>query len=174
MEYGKFKTAQDLLDAYNNLEKTFTQKCQRVSQLEKMIEKDVPSNQTMMAEQPNPPQKEVLPCQTSNLTDGTSEQSPPTDTASAQPQQPNTVPQDVTVLEGKTVASNAITAEQLLQYVKDNRDEIAKIFGEERTATPTIVPKVMAGGGNVTMALPNKPRTIKEASIIAQDLFKNR
>ena len=34
-EYGKFKTARALLDAYNSLEAQFTRKCQRVSQLEK-------------------------------------------------------------------------------------------------------------------------------------------
>lgn len=34
-ELGKFKNAQALLDAYNNLQAEFTKKCQRLSQLEK-------------------------------------------------------------------------------------------------------------------------------------------
>lgn len=34
-EYGKFKSPEALLDAYNNLEKEFTRKCQRLSELEK-------------------------------------------------------------------------------------------------------------------------------------------
>lgn len=34
-EYGKFKSREALLDAYNNLEKEFTRKCQRLSELEK-------------------------------------------------------------------------------------------------------------------------------------------
>lgn len=34
-EYGKFKSPEALLDAYNNLEREFTRKCQRLSELEK-------------------------------------------------------------------------------------------------------------------------------------------
>ncbi len=34
-ELGKFKSAKALLDAYNTLEKEFTRKCQRISELEK-------------------------------------------------------------------------------------------------------------------------------------------
>ncbi len=34
-QYGKFKDAESLLDAYNNLQAEFTRKCQRLSELEK-------------------------------------------------------------------------------------------------------------------------------------------
>lgn len=34
-DFGKFKSAKALLDAYNNLQSEFTRKCQRVSELEK-------------------------------------------------------------------------------------------------------------------------------------------
>ena len=34
-QYGKFKDAQSLLDAYNNLQAEFTRKCQKLSELEK-------------------------------------------------------------------------------------------------------------------------------------------
>ncbi len=35
MEYGKFNSAEELLKGYTELEKSFTQKCQQLSALEK-------------------------------------------------------------------------------------------------------------------------------------------
>lgn len=35
--FGKFKNANDLLDAYNNLQSEFTRKCQRLSELESSV-----------------------------------------------------------------------------------------------------------------------------------------
>ncbi len=43
-EFGKFKSAQALLQAYNNLEAEFTKKCQKLSQLEK-DKTDAPQSQ---------------------------------------------------------------------------------------------------------------------------------
>ena len=40
---------------------------------------------------------------------------------------------------------------------------------EVHTAVP---PRVMTGGGNVSMALPNRPKTLKEASELAKQYFK--
>lgn len=46
-DLGKFKSAQALLDAYNNLQAEFTKKCQRLSELEKdKIAEDEKSGQT--------------------------------------------------------------------------------------------------------------------------------
>lgn len=36
--YGKFKTAESLMDAYNNLQAEFTRRCQRIKNLEKELE----------------------------------------------------------------------------------------------------------------------------------------
>ena len=38
--FGKFKTAESLLDAYNNLQSEFTKKCQKISELQKNIEEN--------------------------------------------------------------------------------------------------------------------------------------
>ena len=35
----------------------------------------------------------------------------------------------------------------------------------------TVPPRVMTGGGNVSMALPNRPKTLKEASELAKKYF---
>ena len=39
------------------------------------------------------------------------------------------------------------------------------------SATTPIPPRVMTGGGNVSMALPNRPKTLKEASELAKKYF---
>ena len=47
--YGKFKSAEKLLEAYNNLESEFTKKCQLLSELQKdkrQEESSAPSTQT--------------------------------------------------------------------------------------------------------------------------------
>lgn len=36
--FGKFKTAESLLDAYNNLQSEFTKKCQKISELQKNLD----------------------------------------------------------------------------------------------------------------------------------------
>lgn len=41
-----------------------------------------------------------------------------------------------------------------------------------QSACVTPPPKVMTGGGNVSMALPNRPKTLKEASELAKKYFK--
>lgn len=45
-QYGKFKDAESLLTAYNNLQAEFTRKCQRLSELEKQ-EQEVPAKEEM-------------------------------------------------------------------------------------------------------------------------------
>ena len=37
MEYGKFSSAEELMKGYTELEKSFTQKCQQLSALQKQI-----------------------------------------------------------------------------------------------------------------------------------------
>ena len=43
----------------------------------------------------------------------------------------------------------------------------------QSTEVHTVLPpRVMTGGGNVSMALPNRPKTLKEASELAKHYFK--
>ena len=42
------------------------------------------------------------------------------------------------------------------------------LSAEQQTITP---PRVMTGGGNVSMALPNRPKTLAEASELAKKYF---
>ena len=64
-----------------------------------------------------------------------------------------------------------LTAEEAKATVPtpENADEFST---EYASATQTVVPpRVMTGGGNVSMALPNRPKTLKEASELAKKYF---
>ena len=50
----------------------------------------------------------------------------------------------------------------------ENADSLTESQGAIQQATP---PRVMTGGGNVSMALPNRPKTLKEASELAKKYF---
>ena len=117
MEYGKFNSAEELLKGYEALEKSFTQKCQQLSALEKQINESgtngAPSPQTQ------------------------AEQSVANDTV-------ETVPE-------ATVA--------------DSPEPVNQCSAE-------FPPRVMTSGGNVSLALPNRPKTLKEASDLAKKYFQ--
>ena len=123
MEYGKFNSAEELLKGYEALEKSFTQKCQQLSELEKKI------NQSGTNGTPSPLEQ--------------AGQSVANDTV-------DTVPE----------ATDADSYELL------NQDHAQS--SEERTSPP----RVMTSGGNVSCALPNRPKTLKEASDLAKKYFQ--
>ena len=117
MEYGKFNSAEELLKGYESLEKSFTQKCQQLSALEKKI------NESGTNGVPSPQQE--------------AEQSVANDTV-------DTVPTPV----------DADGSQQLNQ------------------SPASVPPRVMTNGGNVSCALPNRPKTLKEASELAKKYFQ--
>ena len=118
MEYGKFNSAEELLKGYESLEKSFTQKCQQLSALEKKLLENSGTNGSPS------PQNEA-------------EQSVANDTV-------DTVPQ----------AAGADSTQQV----------------DQCPAEP--LPRVMTSGGNVSLALPNRPKTLKEASDLAKKYFQ--
>ena len=117
MEYGKFNSAEELLKGYEALEKSFTQKCQQLSALEKKI------NESGTNGEPSP-QNEAA-------------QSVANDTV-------ETVP----------TPASADSSQQVNQ------------------CEAPVPPRVMTSGGNVSCALPNRPKTLKEASELAKKYFK--
>lgn len=148
MEYGKFNSAEELLKGYTELEKSFTQKCQRVSALEKELNgginvENTSPQVTQSAEQPAVEEKATVPV----LTEADSPQDAPSDSAE----------------------TSAI--ERIKQYLASHPEEACLLRQPtEKRAAP---PKVMTAGGNVSMALPSRPKTIKEASAMAKELFRN-
>ena len=134
MDYGKFSSAEELLKGYNELEKSFTQKCQQLSQLQK---------------------------QQGTSVDATSSTPPaPTEQVVA------TIPEEAT-------SNNVIapTEAQLQQFLEQNPNFALKLLQNQAPA-PT-APTVMTGGGSMSLALPSRPKTIKEATVMAKKLFGN-
>ena len=126
MEYGKFASAEELLKGYNELEKSFTQKCQQLAELKTQL--NVTDDQTQR---------------------GTSETSPPQ----------------------KNGADCAAAAENVSRAVPADVD--ASSAADDGSApTAFTLPKIIKGG-NVSMAAPSRPKTLKEASLMAKELFKN-
>ena len=120
MEYGKFATAEELLRGYNELEKSFTQKCQELAAIKQNIESQQQGDSGTSG-QPSPQEHCAEHC---------------VDTA--------TVPD----CESADSSCNASV-----------------------DAPVTVPPRVMTGGGNVSMALPNRPKTLREASELAKKYF---
>lgn len=137
MDYGKFTSAEELLKGYNALEKSFTQKCQQLSTLQKQL--GTSQTQTDQTEQVLPPVS----------TDDVVATIPEVDTSSN-----DLVPTD----------------EQLQQYLESNPQLAFKLL-QAQAPTPT-APTVMTGGGTMSLALPSRPKTIKEATLMAQKLFE--
>lgn len=137
MDYGKFNSAEELLKGYNELEKSFTQKCQQLSQLQKQ--------------------------------QGTSESVTHPDGLSS-PQKTDDVVEMPT--KAQSVLSDDIvpTDEQLQQYLERNPTLALKLLSSH-APVPT-APTVITNGGSMSLALPSKPRTIKEATLMAQKLFE--
>lgn len=149
MEYGKFNSAEELLKGYNELEKSFTQKCQQLAELRNKLA-ETPIAESGTIDNPNPQPIELQAQATTDTEQGgTNEASSPLNTMqgngpAAEEKATCAVPTDV---DAPPVASNG--------------------------PSPNPLPKVMQGGGNVSMALPTKPKTIKEASALARKLFGN-
>jgi len=191
MEYGKFNSAEELLKGYNELEKSFTRKCQQLSELQK---------QTSGTSEVSPPQintpnePEVLPENADgsanlNALTGFEAQNGLTDTRVNEPNAGNgsfgqqgsaaaekvacAVPADN---DASSAASNSQTSENALEQIKqylDARPEDRELLLKSLFTQTRALPKVMNGGGNVSMALPSRPKTLKEASEMAHNLFKN-
>lgn len=151
MEYGKFNSAEELLKGYNELEKSFTQKCQELSSLRNELTK--------------------TPDKTN--ADGTNESSSPseTDAKTAAAVTPNAVPADDDAPSAVSVTASEpqLTVEQIKQYLDAHPDERDLLL--DKTQPQRTLPRVMNGGGNVSMALPSRPKTLSEASAMAQKLF---
>lgn len=151
MEYGKFNSAEELLKGYESLEKSFTQKCQQLSALEKQI------NESGTNGSPSP-QKEH------GQSVANDEVSTVPDTASADS------------LQSSNQSPAPMSVDTIRQYLADHPEVSAELMGNADSlsdnAERTIPPRVMTSGGNVSCALPNRPKTLKEASELAKKHFQ--
>lgn len=149
MEYGKFNSAEELLKGYTELEKSFTQKCQRLSALEKQIADGISADNA-------PP-----------YTDVAEDKEVATDNASAVPATKVADRSDVAAF---VATPNKTPVELIRQYLDEHPNDAALLL--KRDTVDVIPPRVMTNGGNVSMALPSRPKTIREASEMAKEYFK--
>lgn len=197
MEYGKFATVSELLKGYNQLEKSFTQKCQQLAETERenrtlseQLARTLPNAADQpncevtatSAEQPDTSAMEEAAQQEEQTTLGTNGQPSPCDSnggantdgaRSTTVESVETVPQDACVNAtpasvDPAPASTNPTEEQLQQYLLQNPDIAQKLL---QNVQAEFAPAVMCGGGNVPLAPPSRPKSIKEASLMAKDLF---
>lgn len=147
MEYGKFNSAEELLKGYTELEKSFTQKCQQLSALEKQIKSSGTSGQ------PSPQANTEVAQSTADDTAQTVPVATDTD-GSAQQAESATLP-----------------ISQIGQYLAEHPELLREFGTVDKLSDEQRPPKVMTGGGNVSMALPNRPKTLKEASELAKKYF---
>ena len=201
-EYGKFKTAGDLLAAYNALESEFTKKCQSLKRLQAQLElfnaqaeADKPTG-----DPPSPPPN----------SDAKRDGAPPIATAVATPPAENfaraadmsdpndpfddtAAPQDATAEVvaasmtqcGACAADGEDDAQSALETVVQNAAE----FAETLAALPEIMDACVArykqkllGGrahcvspaGMAVIAPVKRPRTLYEAKLLADELLNER
>lgn len=103
---------------------------------------------------------------------GTSEQ-PTSQTVQVTPPSQTTEQPVATIPDDKTPSSNNVTpTDELLQQYLDEHPELALKLLQSRLSTP-VAPTVITGGGNMSLAVPSKPKTIKEATLMAKKMFGN-
>ena len=148
---GKFNSAEELLKGYESLEKSFTQKCQQLSALEKKFSESGTNGEPS-------PQSEIGQSVANDAVD--------------------TVPEAKSADSSESVnqAPNELTPEAVRQYLAEHPEMSLELTRDAHTLSePTervTPPRVMTAGGNVSCALPNRPKTLKEASELAKKYFK--
>lgn len=193
MTYGKFASAEELLKGYNELEKSFTQKCQQLAALKAEATAQVGGNgQTAAFQTLSDAAAQLLETSVSDAaveksaetahiaqtdTDGTNAAASPSEAErSTTVDSAETVPQsglDAPDLSGRASASQNFPSDPialLQQFLQNNSQAVLQLL--RQTQSTFAPPTVMSGGGNVSMAAPSRPKTIKEASLMAKELFK--
>ncbi len=184
-KFGKFSSAEELARGYEQLERTFTQKCQQLARLQEQISQQtngVDNESETLPTQPITVQPLCAPQATDSAVNELSadcdspsaqgeQQSSASDGTSQQPpaeQDVSTVPQDEQSLSWRKVGNE----EQQLQALQQFLDQNPRLKQRLLQGVPQqMAPSLMTGGGDVSLAQPSKPRTVKEASAMAKHLF---
>lgn len=182
MEFGKFNSLEELVKGYNALEQAFTQKCQQVKELQNNISNNgvatSPESGTNEAApsdggtsgNASPSEQNPTATAAENACDGTNAATSPT-TYGAQSTAIGTVPdKGVTApeVDNRTQDKSTELLSQLRQILTGNPELLEGLAPKQSIAPPSVI----SGGGNVSMALPSRPKTLKEASEMAQKLFE--
>ena len=175
MQYGKFDSVEELMKGYNALEQAFTQKCQQLAKFtngtndhaaDNAAAVEVHSDGTNGTTSPQNANDVVTAEQDGCCASGTNEVTPPSQAVQgnvAVPSAVQSVPNDT---------PNAAQTDEIAKvskYLQNNPQLVAELLA--RAQGLPVAPNVMKGGGNVSMAMPTRPKTLREASELAKKLF---
>lgn len=144
---GKFADPAKLLEAYENLEREFTRKSQRLKELEKQLSCD---NERLSPQ--DAPQD--------NLND---------------PAQINSAFADNPAQSADELAENLFKNRDILEkYVFNNAQIAAELIGRYAAALPQndVPPAINSRSGSISLLPPQRPKSLKEASGLAEKMFK--
>lgn len=168
--YGKFKDAESLLKAYNNLEAEFTKKSQRLSLLEQASEKT--QNQLeKQAENERKIEEFVSKFEFAKPFSGALKES-----------LNNNENANISEEALRFISKTYKTAEEyskddefLNNYIFSNpniKDKIVKDYLQKITQNSPI--KMESGGGSISLTPPSQPKTISEATRLAKSIVKQK
>ncbi|MBR2974959.1 MAG: hypothetical protein IKC47_04360 [Clostridia bacterium] len=162
----KFNDYDKLLESYNNLEKEFTKKCQQLSQLKNTSGTSLdepPQAQTLQDFLATFPEAQAYKEQLSQAVNNP-QYSQSTDAYTRC---------YFDMLRQNYVSKEALAQDEdfLQQYVLSNNDVVSKLLQKVSpsvASTPTVI---SGNAGAMSVALPTRPKTIAEASKLAQQFF---
>ena len=155
IDFGKFANAQALLLAYQNLEREFTKKSQQLKQMQKQLSCD---NDKVCSDE------KTLSPQTDDMDNSALQNPDLSEKHVDNPAQANVILPDQLVsdkefLEKHVFANPDVTNQVLQRYFS--------------TLLQNDLPHTINGrSGAMSLTPPKRPQTIKEASVLAQKLFK--
>jgi len=181
---SKFKSVEALSEAYQNLEKEFTQKCQKIKELnDKILMQENMEKQKSIPEY----QKEGWNQKVEDFYTSHPEAKQYAYDISKVIQTDSKIASSETALEDaltKVLASKFMPYTELIKnpefldkYVYSNEQINQKIVMDylNNVRSNKVLPLMSSGGGTGTFASPVKrPKTLQDASVMAQALFKNQ
>lgn len=144
---GKFANVAKLLEAYENLEREFTKKSQRLKELQ------------------------------NKLTCDNEENSPQTvrDNLSADPDETISAAADNPARSADGDAEKLFKDRDMLEkYVFGNKELVAELIGRYVSALPQseVPPAINSRSGSISLLPPQRPKSLKEAAGLAEKMFK--
>lgn len=167
-DFGKFKDADSLLKAYNNLEAEFTKKSQRLKALE---EENLTQKETLT-------RNEKIDEEVESFVEKFSECKPFSSALKESMQKENLSVTDAAL---NFLAKNYTTPEKLINdetflnnYVYNNSQIKDKIIKEYLTKLTQNSPVKLNCSGNIPLTPPSVPKSIAEAGRLAKSIIKQK
>lgn len=161
--YGKFNSGEELLAAYNSLEKEFTRRSQRIKELEKEISTqkvDDKWQEKVFALHNKYPISKELGSEIAEVLSSKKE-----------------LIKDENCLEKALLIVLAdgkySTPKDTQQETQISEESKRKIIGEYLDALTFNTPEVALAGGEIPVILPRTPSTVKEAGALAKTIFNS-